>query len=132
MERRRSPRRIPDADEPVARARVRTGGDVLVLDVSNCGALVEGVRLLPGTHIDLHIVTPAGRVLVRSRVARSYVAAVGGEWIRYRGAVAFDRLVETTACGYAMPVDLGAAAVAPAPIYPRLATTVSTVAGNHL
>ena len=57
--------------------RLRTGRELAVVDVSNTGLLVEGsVRLLPGTHVDVHVITSEGRVLVRSRVARCFVAAL--------------------------------------------------------
>ena len=104
MERRRAPRRVPASGEPISRVRLRTGFEMGVLDVSSWGVLVEGsARLLPGTHVDVHVVTPAGRVLVRSRVARCFVAAIGADVVRYRGALAFERRVDTS--GYSVPVD---------------------------
>ena len=102
-ERRRTARRSPGAGEPVSRVRLRAGRELEVLDVSAGGALVEGeTRLLPGTHVDVHIVTSDGRVLMRSRVVRAYVSAVQRDRIQYRGAVAFDRLVDVGA-GYPVP-----------------------------
>jgi hypothetical protein len=96
MDRRRAARREPAATEPLSRMRLRTGRELSVVDVSNAGALVEGsVRLLPGTHVDVHVVTREGRVLVRSRVARCFVAALRGDAVCYRGALAFDRLLDT-------------------------------------
>jgi hypothetical protein len=53
-----------------------------VLDVGNGGVLVEGrVRLLPGTHLDVHVVTREGRVLVRSRVVRCWVAVLQADTV---------------------------------------------------
>jgi len=96
MERRRAPRRDPGAGEPLARVRLRAGRELRVIDVSNSGALVEGeARLLPGTHVDVHVVTRDGRVLVRSRVVRAYVCCVVADSVRYRGALAFERAVDT-------------------------------------
>jgi hypothetical protein len=96
MDRRRAERREPASSEPLSRMRLRTGRELSVVDVSNAGALVEGsVRLLPGTHVDVHVVTGEGRVLVRSRVARCFVAGLRADGVRYRGALAFDRLVDT-------------------------------------
>lgn len=66
----------------------------MVVDVSSAGALVEGMtRLLPGTHVDVHVVTQEGRTLVRSRVVRAYVCGVEADVVRYRGALAFDRSI---------------------------------------
>jgi hypothetical protein len=97
MERRRVRRRTPSRGEPLSRVRLRTGCDLLVVDASDDGLLVEGARLLPGTHVDVHVVTVEGRVLVRSRVVRAYVVALRGDAVVYRGALAFDRAVDTTA-----------------------------------
>ena len=128
MERRRTTRREPSADEPLSRVRFRGGREVDVVNVSNTGLLVEGAaRLLPGTHLDVHVVTKDGRVLVRSRVTRAYVSALEPDLIHYRGALAFERVVDTSAIGYAIP-DVLIAAAAPEGIdYPVLAA--QTIAG---
>jgi hypothetical protein len=103
MERRRAGRRAPLSDEPISRLRLRTGRELLVVNVSNTGALVEGsVRLLPGTHVDAHVTTRDGRLLVRSRIARCYVVALRADLVCYRGALAFERHVDTAA-GYMVP-----------------------------
>jgi hypothetical protein len=99
-ERRRSIRRLPAADEPLSRVRLRTGRELLVVDVSDMGALVEGtVRLLPGTHVDVHVVTRDGRILVRSRVARCSIVALKADAVSYRGVLVFDRQVDTAQVG---------------------------------
>jgi len=104
VERRLVCRRRPAPDEPICRIRLRTGRELSVVDVSNGGALVEGARLLPGTHLDVHVTTRDGRVLVRSRVVRAYVAGLQSNAVRYRGALAFDRSIDTSrSAGYAMP-----------------------------
>ena len=104
MERRRTDRRAPLPDEPISQLRLRTGRELAVVDVSNTGALVEGrVRLLPGTHVDVHVTTRDGRLLVRSRVARCYVAGLHADLVRYRGALAFERQIDTAAAGYSVP-----------------------------
>jgi hypothetical protein len=101
MERRLKPRRLTDADEPIRTIRLRAGRDVEAIDVSDGGVLVEGAsRLLPGTHVDVHVITRDGRVLVRSRVVRARVTAISPSEVRYRCALAFDHLVDT---GYPMP-----------------------------
>jgi hypothetical protein len=61
------------------------------------------MRLLPGTHVDVHLVTCDGRLLVRSRVVRALVSHVSASAIRYRGALAFERPVRTAVAGYAIP-----------------------------
>lgn len=61
------------------------------------------MRLLPGTHVDVHLVTRDGRLLVRSRVVRAFVCHVAANQIRYRGALAFESPVQTAEIGYPMP-----------------------------
>ena len=95
--------------EPLSRARIRAGRELQVIDVSPHGALVEGdTRLLPGTHVDVHVVASAGRVLVRSRIIRAYVASVSSDLVLYRGALAFEQPVDlhtdaSPATEYVMP-----------------------------
>lgn len=104
LERRFAERRAVDASEPVSRVRLRGGRELVVIDVSSTGAFVRGdVRLLPGTHIDIHIVGADGRVLARSRVVRARVSAVWGDRIEYCGALAFERPIDVS--GYAVPGD---------------------------
>jgi hypothetical protein len=103
-ERRRQPRRTPDGGEPLARIRLRIGGELSVLDVSGWGVLVEGgLRLAPGARVDAHVMTRDGRLLVRSRVVRAYVSIVRADAVVYRGALQFDHVVDTSAYGYSMP-----------------------------
>jgi hypothetical protein len=90
-----------------------------VLNVSDDGLLVEGARLLPGTHVDVHVTTREGRVLVRSRVVRAHVAGLQANAIRYRGALAFERTVDTSSGdGYAMPLEVLANIAPPGTDYP--------------
>ena len=104
MERRRAARRVPSQDEPISRARLRTGQDLDVIDISDVGVQVEGSpRLLPGTHVELHVVASDGRVLIRSRVVRSFVHRLHAELVRYRAALTFERSVDTSAAGYEVP-----------------------------
>jgi hypothetical protein len=96
-ERRRASRRVPDAGEPLTAVRVRGGRELAVVDVSDAGVLVEGAaRLLPGTHVEVHVMTTDGRVLVRTRVVRAWVSALG-DGVRYRSALAFEHCVNTAA-----------------------------------
>jgi len=57
---------------------------------------VDSGRLLPGTHVEVHVVTRDGRTLVRSRVTRAWVFAVAADALRYRAALVFDTRVNTT------------------------------------
>jgi hypothetical protein len=130
IDRRRSPRRQPEDVEPLCRARLRTGRELAVVDISPVGALVEGVtRLLPNTHLDLHVVTRAGRVLVRCRVVRAMVCHLEADLIRYRVALAFERNVDTSP-GYGIPspiLDVVAVAGMPYPAEEPAAATASTL-----
>jgi hypothetical protein len=95
-DRRAAPRRTPHADETLARVRLRAGRELAVIDLADAGALLEGTaRLLPGTHVEVHVVTREGRTLVRSRVTRAWVFAVAADTLRYRAALAFDTRVNT-------------------------------------
>ena len=108
-ERRRAGRRPPAADEPLSQVRLRAGRELRVIDVSDTGVLVEGAsRLLPGTHVDVHLVTRDGRLLMRSRVVRAFISQLAADVVRYRGALAFDRAVDTSVIGYAIPAALAA------------------------
>ena len=102
VERRRATRRAVAADEPLAHAKLRTGGQLVALEASSWGALTETTeRLLPGRHLDVHIVTHGVRTLVRSRMARAYVCRLQPDAIHYRAALAFDHPIDASACGNA-------------------------------
>ena len=123
MERRRATRRTVAADEPLAQAKLRAGGQLVVLDASNWGVLTgTTARLLPGRHLDVHIVTPTGRTLVRCRVARVYVCRLQPAAIYYHAALTFDHSIDASACAYAKPSVLAASAGTPG---------ASHVAQNH-
>ncbi len=107
MERRRAARRTVSADEPLGHARLRTGGKLRVVEASSWGALIETTeRLLPGRHLDVHIVSAEGRILVRSRVARAFVVKVEPDVVHYQVAFSFDRAVDVQAAGYGLPSPL--------------------------
>lgn len=119
IDRRRTARRSVAGDEPLSQVRLRAGRQLAVIDISDLGLLAEGeMRLLPGTHVDVHLVTCDGRLLVRSRVVRAFVCHVSASTIRYRGALAFERPVETSIAGYAIPGALDVPNVAPGNAYP--------------
>jgi hypothetical protein len=99
-DRRRAPRRAPHAGEPLSRVRVRAGRELSVVNVSSGGVLVEGdARLLPGTHLEVHVIAASGRTLVRSRVTRAYVAELWADRVLYRAALAFERVVDVSGPG---------------------------------
>jgi hypothetical protein len=76
------------------------------VNISPVGALVEGTtRLLPGTHVDVHIVTRHGRVLVRTRVVRAHVWRLEMDLVCYQTALAFDRRIDTDVEGYTVPAE---------------------------
>ena len=104
VERRRMPRRAPDPGEVLSRVRLRGGREWTVVDISTGGALLEGEsRLLPGTHVDAHVTTRDGRVLVRARVLRAWVVRLRADAVGYRAALAFETSVDTSARGYTVP-----------------------------
>ena len=75
-----------------------------IVEASSWGALVETTeRLLPGRHLDVHIVSAEGRLLVRCRVARAFVVKVEPDAVHYQAAFAFERAVDVRAAGYALP-----------------------------
>lgn len=107
MERRRAARRSVAAEEPLGHARLRTGGRLRVVDASTWGALMETTeRLLPGRHLDLHIVSAEGRMLIRARVARAFVVKLEPDAVHYQVAFSFDHAVDVRAVGYALPSPL--------------------------
>jgi len=121
-ERRRASRRVPDAREALAHVRLRAGKELDVIDVSNSGVLVEGAaRLLPGTQVDVHVITNGGRELVRSRVARAFVSRIDAAIVYYRGALAFERIVDASPPGYAIPNVLADVAATTGTPYPTAA-----------
>ena len=97
-ERRRAVRRVPGVSDPLSRARLRTGPELVVTEISDVGASVRTTaRLLPGTHVDVHLVTLGGRVLRRARVARAAVRAIDSAGIAFQVALAFDSPVDSSA-----------------------------------
>ena len=120
VERRRATRRTVAADEPLAHAKLRTGGKLVVFEASKWGALAETAeRLLPGRHLDVHIVTPAGRILVRSRIARAFVCRLEPNAIAYQVALAFEQPVDTGPCAPMPPPALASVSSPEGKPYPE-------------
>lgn len=83
-------------------ARLLPGREVILVDLSRHGALVEGVwRLRPGSRADLQIGVGRSAVSIRGRIERCYVASLEPGEVRYRAAVRFDAPI-----AFAPPRDL--------------------------
>jgi hypothetical protein len=91
---RRATRRYPGAEWPaLASARLRPGHDVVVVNVSAGGALVETkARLTPGRHVTMRFVGPGACLVAAGHVLRCTVWRLDEpSAVRYRAAVAFDQ-----------------------------------------
>lgn len=79
--------------------RVRPGRDVVVVNLSSMGLLVEGVwRLRPNSAVDLLIAFGPAPLGIRGRVLRCYVSAIDRlEGVRYRSAIALHTPIEIAA-----------------------------------
>ena len=74
---------------------MRAGRELTVINLSSTGVLLDGeARLLPGRHLDVHVVIATGRTLVRSRVVRSSVEGLWSDRVLYRGALAFEHSLD--------------------------------------
>ena len=81
-----------------------------MIDLSACGALVEGCRpLRPGSHIELHLESDRWRSLLPALVVRCVVAAIDPQaGVTYRAALDFDEASDAlrewlTHRGYGVP-----------------------------
>jgi hypothetical protein len=80
------------ADLGILQTRVRPGREVVVIDISAHGALIETVlRLLPGRPIELQIERSGELTPIRGRIVRSHVARVNASSVSYRGAIGFEK-----------------------------------------
>jgi hypothetical protein len=72
--------------------RIRPGGEVVVVNLSGVGALVEGAcRFQPGGLVDLRLVFDAKPIAARGRVLRSFVCRIDRvHGVRYRAAIALS------------------------------------------
>ena len=91
-DRRRGPRLPPEKTVWRDHAVLRPGQEVLVLNISSHGALVEsGSRLRPGLRAELHLKGGSTRVAVTGRMERCEVTRL--DPVRYRAAIVFDHRV---------------------------------------
>jgi len=96
VDRRAARRWLPqDLPWPIG-CRVTPGHDVLILDLSAVGMLVEtDAPLAPGRELTVHLIRPSRRVVLDGRVVRSFIHAVElREGPSYRAAIAFNRWFE--------------------------------------
>ena len=100
VDRRQARRRTPEGEEPIGRVKLRIGPELTVIDIGSHGVLVEGrARLAPGARVDVHVVPPQGRVLVRTTVVRAYVSELRHDTVVYRAGLRFDHSIEVPPAG---------------------------------
>ncbi len=120
-ERRRALRWTPSAGGPLSWVRLRTGRELIVIDIAVAGVLVEGgSRLLPGSWLEVHLATAGGRLLVKGRVVRSHVWRVEPNRIWYRSGLAFDDQVGALGPGYLLPASVAVPPDAQGTTYPQV------------
>jgi hypothetical protein len=89
-ERRNWPR-IPADALPNVSAKLATGPDIRLVDLSRGGARFEcEKRLLPGAKVALRLVTPDGTLVIRGRVVRSRIVRLERGGLGYDAAIAFN------------------------------------------
>ncbi|HVL66779.1 MAG TPA: PilZ domain-containing protein [Vicinamibacterales bacterium] len=93
MDRRTDARFLPP---PAARATLRPGCLVVLVDVSAGGALVEADRpLRPGARVHLQVATSARRYSIAAHVVRCMVWSLDPvDGVRYRGALRFEHRID--------------------------------------
>lgn len=84
------------APASAARATLRPGCVVVLVDVSGGGALIEGPRpMRPGSRVHLQVATAARTFSIEAQVMRCTVWIVDPiDGVRYRAALRFDHRVE--------------------------------------
>ena len=83
--------RIPADALPQLSAKLATGPDIRLVDLSRGGARFEcEKRLLPGAKVALRLVTPDGALVVRGRVVRSRIVRLERGGLGYDVAIAFN------------------------------------------
>jgi hypothetical protein len=108
LDRRHTARRRTIEEHGIVQARVRPGRDVVVIDISAEGVLIESAhQLRPGSSVDLQLATREHHVAVRGRVLRCSIARLLASNVWYRGAIGFDRhlpwLLDEREAGYSLP-----------------------------
>jgi Family of unknown function (DUF6982)/PilZ domain len=95
-EERRAHHRVSgDALQSVNVARVKSAGEVSIVDLSRGGALLESEQpLRPGSRQSLELAGPERSIVVSVGVLRSRISALEPRGVIYRAACAFSRLLE--------------------------------------
>jgi hypothetical protein len=110
--------RIPAEALPNLSAKLATGPDIRLVDLSRGGARFEcEKRLLPGAKVALRLVTPDGTLVVRGRVVRSRIVRLERGGLGYDAAIAFNEtlneVLEEPGAG-GQPAEAGEAVADPA------------------
>ena len=89
---RRAHERTADDWTRTARASLRPGCPIAIVNISRGGALIEGPQpMRPGTRVMLQIATPAKAFGLSALVVRCGVGALSAnDGVIYRGALRFD------------------------------------------
>jgi hypothetical protein len=102
-DRRHRPRVSPDRTPWPAGCRLRAGQQVVLINLSCQGALLESsARLIPGGATELQLTGPQ-RIAVAARVDRCRVVSLNP--LRYEGALVFERPLhwESTEASHSRP-----------------------------
>jgi hypothetical protein len=90
-EKRSSPRLPPSAIAALKSARIVAGPEVVLINISRGGALIETeARLMPGSTANIRLVAADAVFLIRGRVLRSQARSFQGPVLRFHCAIAFD------------------------------------------
>ena len=129
---RRTDARFAPPDANAARATLRPGCVVALVDVSRGGALVEGPRpMRPGARVHVQVATAARTFSIEAHVLRCSVWILDPiEGVRYRGALRFEHQIDwawadASRGGYQMPESAGPGAVHFGNALPAVASVVA-------
>ena len=92
MDRRRDPRSSGPRVRSIS-ARILGAHDIVLIDLSASGALIEGPRpLRPGARVEVHLAVDIRRFVLPAHVARCLVAAIDADHgVTYHAALSFER-----------------------------------------
>jgi hypothetical protein len=106
-------------------ARVRPGHDVIIVNLSTSGMLVEGTcRLHPGCLVESRLFFERGPLQIDGEVVRAFVSTVDKSGVRYRAGIAFALAIPVTAPpdflrGYQLPGSVAAGPPGTGSSYPE-------------
>ncbi|HYK90265.1 MAG TPA: PilZ domain-containing protein [Acidobacteriota bacterium] len=90
-DRRSSPRLPPAAFPSLKGVCLVSGTEVVLINISKGGALLEcAERLAPSTRVSLRVITSEGIIQLYGQILRSTISHLNGG-LRYRSAVAFEQ-----------------------------------------